>query len=220
MEEQISLCPETFSLARSLAAPKPLNDIVYSELVKLLTDHFCPKPNVIVQIYHFNKRNQGTESVSVYVAELRKLSENCEFIDLDHRLRDRLVCGLRNESLIKILLSEKDLTFEKAVNLALCDESASTDASILQEKIPELNVINKLNKFESLKFKPNKIESNRFRKSVNKLICIRCKGNHLPKVCEFQNSKCFNNNNKKPLFRVTDPIQDSPERMCIRVLSE
>ncbi|UYV83165.1 hypothetical protein LAZ67_23000045 [Cordylochernes scorpioides] len=49
----------------------------------LLTDHFCPKPNVIVQRYNFNKRNQGTESVSAYVAELRKLSENCEFIDLD-----------------------------------------------------------------------------------------------------------------------------------------
>ncbi|UYV78128.1 hypothetical protein LAZ67_16000203, partial [Cordylochernes scorpioides] len=157
----------------------------------LLTGHFCPKPNVIVQRYHFNKRNQGTESVSAYVAELRKLSENCEFIDLDDRLRDRLVCGLRNEFLVKRLLSEKDLTFEKAVNLALCDESASTDASILQEKMPELNVISKLNKFESPKFKPNKVNSNSFKKSVNKLVCIRCKGNHLPKVCKFQNAKCF-----------------------------
>ncbi|UYV70680.1 K02A2.6-like, partial [Cordylochernes scorpioides] len=183
--------PETFSLARSLAAPKPLNDIDYSELIKLLTGHFCPKPNVIVQRYHFNKRNQSTESVSAYVAELRKLSENCEFIDLDDRLRDRLVCGLRNEFLVKRLLSEKDLTFEKAVNLALCDESASADASILQEKMPELNVISKLNKFESPKFKPNKVNSNSFKKSVNKLVCIRCKGNHLPKVCKFQNAKCF-----------------------------
>ncbi|UYV83354.1 K02A2.6-like, partial [Cordylochernes scorpioides] len=156
--------PETFSLARSLAAPKPLNDIDYSELIKLLTGHFCPKPNVIVQRYHFNKRNQGTESVSAYVAELRKLSENCEFIDLDDRLRNRLVCGLRNEFLVKRLLSEKDLTFEKAVNLALCDESASADASILQEKMPELNVISKLNKFESPMFKPNKVNSNSLKK--------------------------------------------------------
>ncbi|UYV82261.1 hypothetical protein LAZ67_21001490 [Cordylochernes scorpioides] len=79
--------PETFSLARSLAAPKSLNEIDFSELIKLLTDHFCPKPQVIVQRYHFNKKNQGLESVSAYVAELRKLSENCEFVDLDDRLR-------------------------------------------------------------------------------------------------------------------------------------
>ncbi|UYV66643.1 hypothetical protein LAZ67_4002435, partial [Cordylochernes scorpioides] len=123
---------ENFDLSKpegSLAAPEPLNDIDYCELTKLLTGYFCPKPN------------KSRHRICItYVAELRKLSENCEFIDLDDRLRDRLVCGLRNESLAKRPLSEKDLTFEKAVNLALCDESASTDASILQGKMPELNI--------------------------------------------------------------------------------
>ncbi|UYV75985.1 hypothetical protein LAZ67_13002025 [Cordylochernes scorpioides] len=71
---RLSAGPET--LARSLAAPKPLNDIDYSELIKLIAGHFCPKPSVIVQRHHFNKINQGTEFVSTYVAELRKLSEN------------------------------------------------------------------------------------------------------------------------------------------------
>ncbi|UYV72607.1 K02A2.6-like, partial [Cordylochernes scorpioides] len=116
---------ETYAIARSLASPKELSFVEYDDLIKLLTDHFCPKPNVIVQRYHFNKRNQGTESVSAYVAELRKLSENCEFVDLEDRLRDRLVCGLRKESIVKRLLSESNLTFEKALNFAICDESAS-----------------------------------------------------------------------------------------------
>ncbi|UYV79781.1 hypothetical protein LAZ67_18000637 [Cordylochernes scorpioides] len=118
----------------SLASPKELS-LEYDDLIKLLTDHFCPKPNIIVQRFFFNKRNQGDESVSAYVAELRKLSEDCEFMDLEDRLRDRLVCGLRNESIVKRLLSESNLTFEKALNIAICDESASADASVLQEKL-------------------------------------------------------------------------------------
>ncbi|UYV67937.1 hypothetical protein LAZ67_5002548 [Cordylochernes scorpioides] len=126
---------ETYAIARSLSSPKELSFVEYDDLIKLLTDHFCPKPNIIVQRFLFNKRNQGEESVSAYVAELRKLSEDCEFMDLEDRLRDRLVCGLRKESIVKRLLSESNLTFEKALNIAICDESASADASVLQEKI-------------------------------------------------------------------------------------
>ncbi|UYV70463.1 K02A2.6-like, partial [Cordylochernes scorpioides] len=183
---------ETYALARSLASPKELSFVEYDDLIKLLTDHFCPRPNVIVQRYHFNKGNQGTESVSAYVAQLRKLSENCEFVDLDDRLRDQLVCGLRNESLVKRLLSEKDLTFEKAVNLAICDESASADASMLQEKITEVNMIKKTSKTEPPNFKSGKVHVKDFKKMNNKIIiCIRCKGNHMPNVCKFRNAKCF-----------------------------
>ncbi|UYV80200.1 K02A2.6-like, partial [Cordylochernes scorpioides] len=125
---------ETYAIARSLASPKELSFVEYDYLIKLLTDHFCPKPNIIVQRFLFNKRNQGDESVSAYVAELRKLSENCEFVDLEDRLRDRLVCGLRKESIVKILLSESNLTFKKALNIAICDESASAQTPVFCKK--------------------------------------------------------------------------------------
>ncbi|UYV79636.1 K02A2.6-like, partial [Cordylochernes scorpioides] len=183
---------EIYALARSLASPKELSFVEYDNLIKLLTDHFSPKPNIIVQRFLFNKRNQGDESVSAYIAELRRLSEDCEFVDLDDRLRDKLVCGLRNESLVKRLLSEKDLTFEKALNLAICDESASADASMLQEKITEVNMIKKTSKTEPPNFKSGKVHFTDFKKMNNKrMICIRCKGNHMPNVCKFRNAKCF-----------------------------
>ncbi|UYV72938.1 hypothetical protein LAZ67_10001233, partial [Cordylochernes scorpioides] len=125
---------ETYVIARSLASPKELSLVEYDNLIKLLADHFCPKPNLIVQRLFFNKRNQGEESVSAYVAELRKLSENCEFVDLEDRLRDGLVCELRKESIVKRLLSESNLTFDKALNIAICDESASADAPVFCKK--------------------------------------------------------------------------------------
>ncbi len=43
-------------------------------------------------------------------------------------LRDRLVCGVRHEGIQKRLLSEKDLTFETAYDLALSLETAERDS--------------------------------------------------------------------------------------------
>lgn len=43
----------------------------------------------------------------MFVAALHKLAEHCEFGDvLNDSLRDRLVCGLRNEAIQKKLLTE------------------------------------------------------------------------------------------------------------------
>ena len=59
-----------------------------------------------------------SETVSKYVAELRKLSEHCKFeAFLDDALRDRFVCGLRSKTTQKKLLLETDLTFAKAIEI-------------------------------------------------------------------------------------------------------
>ena len=55
-----------------------------------------------------------------YIAVLKKLGEHCEFGDyLEEAMRDRFVCGLRNEAIQKRLLTEKSLTFRKAVEVAV-----------------------------------------------------------------------------------------------------
>ena len=88
----------TYKLLRSLSDHKPLEKN-FDELVQLLKNHLQPKPNVIAQRFKFFKRDrkQG-ESISVYISDLRTLSEHCEFNEnLDEYLRDRLVCGVNNE---------------------------------------------------------------------------------------------------------------------------
>ena len=65
------------------------------------------------------------ETITEYVAELRRLAATCEFGEfLNDALRDRLVCGQRNESVQKRLLSEANLTFSKALKLAQSMELA------------------------------------------------------------------------------------------------
>eukprot|EP00731_Ephydatia_muelleri_P036424 Em0253g4a len=89
----LSVCGgSVYQLIRNLVAPGKPADKSFSELVTLVRTHFRPSSSVTVQRYNFNSRSQRDgESVSQFVAELRKLSEHCDFGNtLEDMLRDRL----------------------------------------------------------------------------------------------------------------------------------
>lgn len=71
---------KTYSLIRNLASPDKPGEKSYAELRTLVKNHLQPKPLVIAERFKFHQHKQGEgESVSQYLAELHKLSENCEF---------------------------------------------------------------------------------------------------------------------------------------------
>ena len=111
---------KTYMLLRSLLSPTLPQDRSYHNIVDALKKHYEPKPLVIAEQFHFHWWNQTTgESITDYVVELRRLSAHCKFADyLNQALWDRLVCGLRAESIQKRLLAEADLTLKKALELA------------------------------------------------------------------------------------------------------
>ena len=86
-------------LLQNLIAPDKPCTKPYGELVKILQDHLCPKPSIIAQRFRFHKRDlHDGESICDFVAELKRLSQHCDFGDnLNDTLRDRLVCGLTSE---------------------------------------------------------------------------------------------------------------------------
>ena len=110
----LSACgPATYQLIRNLVAPSKPTSKSFQEIVDLVSKHHHPQPSVIVQRFHFHSRSRREgESISAFVAELRKLSEHCNFQDmLNDMLRDRLVCGVNDSRLQRRLLAETDLTF-------------------------------------------------------------------------------------------------------------
>ncbi|XP_032443207.1 uncharacterized protein LOC116735412 [Xiphophorus hellerii] len=127
--------PATYKLMRNLVSPDKPSSKTYSQLVTRLKEHFNPKPSEIVQRYKFDSRSRKpAESVSAYVAELRRLAQDCNFgATLERRLRDRLVCGIADDRIQRRLLSESDLTFEKAFQMAVADEAANRNVSDLQQ---------------------------------------------------------------------------------------
>ena len=172
---------KTYGLLRNLCAPAKPASKSLTQIVQILQKHLSPKPLVIAERFRFHNRNQlEGESISSYIAELKKLSEHCEFgTSLNDSLRDRLVCGMSNELIQKRLLSEVDLSFAKATEIALAMETAAKDTLELRGK-KELEV----DRVE----KQEKFEEDRRRLKFN---CYRCGADsHVSSECRFRNEKC------------------------------
>ena len=173
---------KTYSLLRNLTTPDDPATKAYDDIVKLLDNHLSPKPLVIAERFRFHKHDQNEgESIPVYVAELRKLSEHCDFkANLSDALRDRLVCGIKNANIQKRLLSESDLKLEKAIEIATAMETAARDAVELRQP-HRPDSVHKLSKKTT--FSAKQMEMNK--------ACFRCdRANHTPDQCHFKEETC------------------------------
>ena len=129
---------ENYVLLRNLTAPEKPSQKSLSDLKEILKKHFEPKPQTVGTVasrFQFHQRQQQPgETAAMFLAELRKMAVPCEFGNaLDESLRDRLVCGLANAAHQKRLLSEGELSLDKALLIAQSLEMAegSTSADIL-----------------------------------------------------------------------------------------
>ena len=145
----------TYRLLRDICHPDLPSTKDYKTLCDTLQSHFSPKPIIIAERFRFHKRDQqADESIKDFNIALRKLSEYCDFgTNLKDSLRDRFVCGLRNDAIQKKLLSVDKLTYDKALETALAMESASKDVVELQAK--QMQPVNKI-KIKKYKKKTDK----------------------------------------------------------------
>ena len=125
--------PKVFGLARDLLSPQKPEESTYKKVIETLQKHYKPKPVLIYERFKFYSRSQKSgESVNDFVAALKALAHTCEFgATLSEMLRDRFVMGLANNQVQQVLLSESDLTFEKAVSMATAREAASKDVQAM-----------------------------------------------------------------------------------------
>ena len=122
----------TYKLLKTLVAPAELT----SDIVQFAQEHHNTKPSVIMLCFRFNMcvRQEG-ESITKFVTRLRDMASHCEYGDSATELiRDRLVCGVRDDTLQRTLLAVSRLTFDKAFELALLHESAAQNARLLSDQ--------------------------------------------------------------------------------------
>ena len=126
--------PTTYKLLASLIAPDKLGNKEYKKLVKVLKEHHNPTLSEIVQRCKFHTRIRQTgESSTQFVAELRALAQYCNFgASFTDLLKDPIVCGINDDHVQRRLLSEKVLTFENVLELAVSLETAKKNVSELQ----------------------------------------------------------------------------------------
>ena len=186
--------PATFRRIGSLLTMARLDSIGYDGLVKEVADFYDPKPSSIVQRFRFNTRQRASnESIATYVAALRRLAEHCNFSDLNEMLRDRLVCGVNHDTIQTRLLAEKELTFQKALDLSQAVEAAEKNSKLLQNSKPaesqsdqgKLNYTKRGQKTSSSTGSGAASGSGK-----GPIVCYRCGGPHLAPECKFKEVFC------------------------------
>lgn len=183
-----SICERSYELLRSLVQPRKLTELICSQLREKLRSHFCPESNEILHRFHFYTRAQREgESVSEFLVDLRRLSANCNFAELDNMLRDRLVCGIRDESIQRRLFAEKKLDFSTALSLIHIIEAAQKDVrSIRSHQQPELRI-------DQLRIGQRNGRADPWQPDIaTQSLCYRClDGRHNSHNCPFKNAKCL-----------------------------
>lgn len=191
--------PKTYGLLKNLLAPVKPADKGYDDIIALLDRHLNPKPSEIAERFRFHKREQRPgEDVMNYVAELRKLSVHCNFGDtLQVTIRDRFVCGLRQEAIQRKLLAETTLTLDTAITTAVAMETAGKDAVELQRSHNDKETpVNKLKAIQGGNKRDHGKNSNRTKggksaSSKRYKACFRCDSpDHDPGTCRFISTVC------------------------------
>ena len=137
----------TYKLLQNLAAPADVNTWKIDEILGKLQAHFQPKVLVVMESYHFYQRIQKkNEAIIEYLAKLRRLAAKCNFGQfLERALRDKFVCGIKNEIILQRLLSELDIIVTKALELTQAVEAADKNTCKITNKIPDFGQIAKIN---------------------------------------------------------------------------
>ncbi len=214
----LSVCgAKTYNLVRSLTAPAKPAEKSYDALTALLKKHYNPRPSMIVQRFKFNSRVKQTgESVADFVAELRRLSEHCQYgAVLDDMLRDRLVCGVNDSRIQRRLLGEEDgLTFKRAMDIATGMELAEKNVADLQQGATQsvadsfkqgatLPTVHKLQsgRQQWARGQSSGQTRNTTAQGANQSECFRCGGYHDATTCRWKGATCHRCKKKGHLAR-------------------
>lgn len=128
----------------------------------------------------FNSRNQKPgETIEAYVSDLRNKAQSCRFGDLQEELiRDRLVCGILNDGIRKLLLCNNELTLAKAIET--CQIHELTDQHTKTLAGPKRNLSNVDSVPQTIKRKSFRTPTPRLDKFAPQQIynCSNCERNH------------------------------------------
>lgn len=91
----------------------------FDVVIERLNAYFQPKVNLIHERAQFHMRSQKPdESMETYIRALYECSEHCKFGNREEAIRDRLVLGVRDQTLSEKLQLTEDLTLDKAQEIA------------------------------------------------------------------------------------------------------
>lgn len=194
--------PETYKLLKNLISPQIPSGETYARLKEVLMAHYMPKPLVIAERFRFKRTVQKEgQTVNDYAVALRQSSADCDFgAFLNDALRDQFVSGLCSEATQLKLLSQENLTYQRALELALQMEMASKNTKEISGKVTETQQVHAVNEGKSFprrgkgqfkkQFPKQERNGQNKQEDAGQQACYRCKGKHWARDCRFKNEKC------------------------------
>ena len=186
--------PETYLLLKSLVSPQRPVDLSFDEITARLKSHLTPRRLIVAERFKFHQRTQKDgEAIATFAAELRRLASTCNFGEfLSEALRDQLVCGIRSSSTQRKLLSE-ERSFEQAMQMALADEVADSEAKQIAPKHDSTSntvPVDVVHKYQTVEKKFPEHQRNDNAVNATRKRCYRCNGNHTQQQCRFKDATC------------------------------
>jgi len=191
---------EAYNLLRDLMHPTKPSAKKPSELHDVLLNHLMPFNFELLERAKFHTIVRETsETINGFILRIQQQAAKCNFgAELTTAVRDRILAGINNADMQRKLLSEKDLTLDKAKTILVDTasvEKAVDDVSMLNISRNESQVLH--TRHYSSK-PPVRQPKNNFRdeKNTSKRSgvlgnCFSCGEKHPRSECKFRNSKCF-----------------------------
>ena len=100
---------EGYKVLKSYCAPEEPAKTAYQDLTKILREKLAPTPTEVSEQYRFAQiRQETTESLSMFMARIKTAAADCGFRDFyDTMVRNRFICGLREEKLEQFYYQKK-----------------------------------------------------------------------------------------------------------------
>nr|XP_019563376.2 uncharacterized protein LOC109431596 [Aedes albopictus] len=193
--------PSLYSIASRICSPDDPCTKTYAQLIALLKKHLAPTVNVVAERYKFRKCEQSSsQTISDFIIELKAQSQSCAYnAFLQEALRDQFVAGVSNSNLRTKLLTEANLTFERACEIARSWEAAEQESKAMQgaSKIAALNRRPVQKSFKPgkptfiVQEKKNQVSNPAKKSSEPQKSCFRCGRSHNPESCPAKQWTCF-----------------------------
>ncbi|CAM1302698.1 Uncharacterised protein r2_g1270 [Pycnogonum litorale] len=105
----------------------------YSAVRDAINKYFRVRRSTGKERARFNKRiQQPGEPVEIFIQDLYKIAEYCEYGNLKNELiRDRIIAGVNNDDLSETLQAKDDLTLEQAIHLSRQAEARKHDRALV-----------------------------------------------------------------------------------------
>ncbi|XP_062610112.1 uncharacterized protein LOC134271904 [Saccostrea cucullata] len=151
------------------------------KIIEKFEAYCMPKKNTTYERHKFfTLMQKPDETMDQYVTELRTKAKNCELGDLtDSLIRDRIICGVPDDSQRERLLRVQDLTLDGAIRMCRTTEATKERMKELKPEDKEVHAVKSKHNPKPFKQKQiNKAFLNKGYQKKNHEQCKRCGGNH------------------------------------------